>query len=332
MSKMIGTAFSSLRRTLRGSRSEKIRLIGSEKNSRSKSPKPSEKKRLQILGLSQKIQTYLTHLFKYITPKYCFVSGAFVIQDNDLKLYNILKAYYKLTKRYPLFASHLKYSDRTKVVNSVNSYVKEVIFENGRVSVTCNSAVKSEGITRHFKMLKWYKFSNKSSVGKNTYIFMKPETSIGSNNTEHVGNLVGKKTTRPGIIAASLQQNESPRSPRSPVHATNKDYLLYRREDCDNPKYKRTAPCRYPFTTNPPPYEFYQNTRIELKGKSFSNAETYERGGDEIFIPNEVSDFLVDLIEQEKDFNVSVSGSVHNKTVTIRTIHTGGGTRKRRKH
>ena len=300
MSKSSGSWFSTLNRTFRWFGSEKTRRIDREHTG---SPRPT--KQMQVTELSQKIQTYLTHLFKYITPKYCFVSGAFVIQDNHLKLYNILKSYYKLAKRYPAFASHLKYSNKTKVVNSANPYLKEVIFEKGRVSVTCDSAVKSEGITRHFRMVKWYKFNQTKGGKRNTYIYLKPETSSGSNNREHVGNFMSKKENTKKIPLAA---ERSPRS-KSPSrrHGNNPDYLLYRREDCDNPKY---ASCQYS-SAKKQPYEFYANTHIS--GKTVSNVETYKRQGDEVFIPNEVSDFLVDMVEQEKEIEVTSD----SKTVII---------------
>jgi hypothetical protein len=44
-----------------------------------------------------------------------------------------------------------------------------------------------------------------------------------------------------------------------------------------------------------------------------SNVETYKRQGDEVFIPNEVSDFLVDMVEQEKEIEVTSD----SKTVII---------------
>ena len=53
------------------------------------------------------INNYLSHLYGYLGDAYCFLSGAFVIQDPDSKLFELLQNTNK--KKRKLLQSHTTY-------------------------------------------------------------------------------------------------------------------------------------------------------------------------------------------------------------------------------
>jgi len=284
-------------------------------------------RQIAINSLSDDIRKYLQYLFKYITKKYCFTSGAFVIEDNDKQLYSLLIRYYRVAGFAPYISSHTRY--RTNVTKGV----KEVLFGDKTVVANCRDPTATMGgVTREFRMVKWYRFKKNGR----SYIYLKPETTSGSNSREHVLAYMNSGRNQTNAVQAHvITQEEIDNDINEQSNEYN--YRLYRREDCDKLQYRTTAPCRYNQPRdNTRPYEFYSNTLIDDKGNitDVNNIETYQRKGDEIFIPFEVNNYLLKLIFNNQNFGVDQLNA-DTGTIRIYTLPTTGGkhkTKKLRKH
>lgn len=252
------------------------------------------------------IKNYVVSLFKYLSNQaYCFTSGAFVIQDNNARLLRLLMN--NLTVERPAVKSH------TKFLNESSDLVYETRFDcaNG-ASVVVNCRINGKTAVNEFKMIKWYPFTENG----NSYIYMKPETSCGSNNPTHAFDASYKKMTN--LFSKNKDnKNQSQRSQSQSQSQNMKrpyDGVISRREDCE--KFKND-PCVF----NTPdilsaqradpqlPFMMFKNVSIVYGPndiRTFSNKETYTRKGDEVFIIQPVNEFILNAINNDDDDNRNI--------------------------
>ena len=100
----------------------------------------------------------------------------------------------------------------------------------------------------------------------------------------------------------------------------------YRREDCKDFKTK----CRYNIAPNIGKNPFQNWNKVVIDGREYPIFEPYIRRGDEVFIPEEVSTYIIDHIHDELVFKFTYQFTP-NSTVTItNTSQIGGKIRKLR--
>ena len=222
------------------------------------------------------IQKYVKRLFKYLGDDYCFVSGAFVIDDQDNKLFEMLQG---AKKTRPPMESHTSFKNppyHRETGDEYNMY--ETLFTNPiEVSCTCPSTVDDQrqaDQTKIFKIIKWYKFINID--GDHSFIYMKPE----SEPTISMSHLLG---------AAN----------RYGRGITNTSCRDARREDCirDNNCQLTQTPEALAQTGLIKNY-----TNIIKQDESTEEIiETYTRVGDELFIPQTISNHIILSLQNEND-------------------------------
>ena len=209
------------------------------------------------------IVKYLRRLYEYLGNKYCFLSGAFVIDDSDGILFNILYNSNK-EKIGKTLRSHTKYfqgkAGQPNHRNSEFAFYETEFSESIPVSCSCNEKPDEE---RPVKIIKWFKFMDNDKK----FIYMKPEpfpTISGPHLWEAVSRYILKKP------------NISCRNPR--------------REDCDK------EGCIYVNNDNT---EFPKNyTQIKYgDNQSEEIEETYNRKGDEVFISSTINKYIIENIE-----------------------------------
>jgi hypothetical protein len=259
----------------------------------------------------EKLYKYIQCLFTFLDNKvYCFNSGAFVIEDNDQELFNLL--YNILPHEHPAISSHTTYLTDKRIFK-----LKSSVFET-KFSIDCNLTVEvecdinNEKKTNTFKMIKWYTFKN----GDNHYIFIKPETTCGSNNFEHILDATKKK-----YIDNLYTPNLDKKLVKTPY-----TQIISRREDC---KKFKNDPCLYNKLQNiDKPFLMFRNTIIMYYNKimektsqtTYSNIETYKRKGDEVFIIEPVSKFILETIHSNRVFVVQYVDDINYNTIKITNL------------
>lgn len=245
------------------------------------------------------IRLYFEMLHKYLDT-FCFTQGSFIIQDNNNKLYNLLKT---CSHSINFNTTHRSFFKKGE------SEFMELSFTDDNITINCNDRRQPNcRIPGVKKLVKWYKFTENG----NTFIFAKLEREAESLSVAHASNKLSKM-----------------------FFGAHDNCLQSRREDCS--KYKN---CKYN-PENPPligTLDFYKKTVIEYKDKrgnqTFENNDTYSRVGDEMFIIQPVSEFIIETIDNNKDFN-AVQFSQGNELFDFETIKIsqvdkpkGGKTRK----
>jgi len=249
---------------------------------------PLSKHPISKMGIFQremlkKISNYLHHLFKFL-DKYCFIKGAFVIEDTEGRLFELLNGVtmytMNLTKLGSRFETHTTYKD-TYPLMEIDVRLYPIIVE-------C-TAEKCK-MVRTFGSFKWYRFTNN---GKQ-FIFIKPERSP-------------TLTLIHGVYAVNRYILKS---------GKQVECIQHRREDCG-----RDNNCDY--TRSLLPYRNFKT--VIIRGVAHQVTETYQRKGDEAFILEKVSHFILDLMDQP---GINVKYSCEKDTMTI-SSYTAGGKYKR---
>jgi len=247
------------------------------------------------------IQQYVKSLFTYLDV-FCFVSGAFVIEENkDRKLYNLLSS---APDKYTLNLSKYKLITHDQYMTA-SSILMEIHMEDYPIVVTCknNDDTPCEK-TNTFLNIKWYSFEQSGR----TFIYLKPET-FPSTSISHLNEAISRYFLK--------KQNVSCIQPR--------------REDCIKDK-----ACKYTTSnSNDRPYRMFKTTIID--NKEYDNVESYFRQGDEAFIIEPVSTFIINEITKGETISVETQGNDKTQGNEIVKIYSsfelsiGGKQRTRRR-
>lgn len=214
------------------------------------------------------IINYFKNIYKFLGEKYCFISGAFVIEDNLENLLNLLKSVHNhslkilgLTFAY----THNKYNkNNMETLNEIHIDDKKYDFV---VKCKCLNSSEENLVERIIRNIKWYKFTQ----NQNKYIYVKledyPTFSLEHKKQAKQRYGIGKEAT----------------------------CLLTRREDCDKDEGKSSGEgCRYNkkiSTEINKPFETPE--KIIIDDSIYTITETYKRQGDEVFIPQVLNDYLM---------------------------------------
>jgi hypothetical protein len=212
---------------------------------------------------------YVKYLFEYLGDKYCFTSGAFVIHDQNQNLYNILFNSKTTNLTYYGLESHRIYKNKNNCEDKKKCDEYETIFLN-EISIVCkipnipNCNVES---TRIFKSCKWYQFK----YNNNYFVFLKPE----DNPTINISHAIQAITRYTGY--------------KSNISCRNS-----RREDCSIVEKN----CRFNPNHNSANFENY-DMYYDVKNKKFTNIIEidYGRKGDEVFIMNDINEYILNYIK-----------------------------------
>ena len=260
----------------------------------------------------EKIKKYIKLLFEYLGAEYCFTSGAFVIQDNKGGLLKLLKNTHKtrLSKRIVPrnLLSHTSFLDKNIKKRDIKLY--ETRFKK-KVNISCKctknkstskktnnkhskQSIQLEGGARsntssnnnleasiRFKIIKWYSFKHNN----NKFIFIKPEDSA-TVSMKHLKYAAKRYVLKKSKISCRK----------------------HRREDCikDNN-------CFF-FKTNIP-----RNYKMIIKkgGESEEIVETYKRKGDEVFIAETISLYILHIIKNKRKGKIFKYGKNNNNIKLI---------------
>jgi hypothetical protein len=215
---------------------------------------------------TEQLRDYIQNLFVY-TTQFCFTSGAFVIEDNDENLFNLLNSNKNLrlgSKSWP-FITHEKYMTNKSYQYEIN------LPESSWITANCGQG-ESDNMkaSRVFRNIKWYQFIQSGIK----YIYLKPED-FKTISYAHGKNAYDR------YIAKTYKDGKR----------------KTRREDCEKDKSK----CRYD-QIQTRPFEMFERTVIlDAEGnpiEEIDNTETYTREGDELFINEPVSVFMLNLQNQ----------------------------------
>lgn len=241
----------------------------------------------------EKVKFYIDYLYKFLNNKYCFLNGAFVIEDKNLKLYYFLIELSKtleinlgITKIKQKLESHGKYKNEEKnddpFVSDKNlSYdLKEINMSKYPIELVCSCKDDpTKKTTKVIQNVKWYLFFEKKNGLYNYFIYLKLER-YPTINASHVYSAVNRYYLENATVGC----------------------VPSRREDCDLDKeqckfddFERNNNENKPFEI-PTTVEFMDH---QTK-KTITIKENYTRKGDEAFIPVELSDYLVDHINNNQ--------------------------------
>ena len=232
------------------------------------------------------VHNYIKFLFQYLGNKYCFLSGAFVIEDFDGILFHILYIESNSTYRN-LLSSHTKYNQYSKGIlkkglsfipgsHSLSKYLgidepefllQELEYPELKIGCQCPDGGRTE--ERTFRSCKFYKFIQNGRQ----FLYLKPED-YSSITFHHATSAINKYVFN--------NQNKSCRNDR--------------REDC------KEKSCRSKEISQQEPslFENYKTVQIYNKEKNaYENIniselkEKYNRDGDEVYIPQRISNFIL---------------------------------------
>jgi len=243
------------------------------------------------LGNKYKIKNYIENIYKFLGDKYCFVSGAFVIQDDQQHLLTLLQSVKNHSLKMlgtAVIYSHTKYKAPGQEMYEIHFPDKYNFILN------CKCTGLDEHIYRPVRNIKWYPFN----ANGNNYIYLKLENYA----TKTVGHVLeAKDRYGKGKKIACVKS---------------------RREDCDKEK-ETGEQCRYKDAEPDKPFESPE--KIIINGVEHIVLETHGRKGDEAFIPQVLNDYLIDNNEDTLNFYYNVD----NNSVSIQSELPSGGTRKR---
>lgn len=219
------------------------------------------------------VTKYIHNLYQYLGDKYCFLSGAFVIEDTNQNLFNFL--YSNPKKPLKILSSHLKYNQHKQYPKDDHYYLYETVFEKP-TQIDCNCEIDNTIESRQFRSMKWYKFVENNKH----FLYLKIED-------------------YPTVSGAHLMNAIQ----RYKLHKSNVSCREPRREDCE----KGGTVCKYTQQQGPNYDKFIFNTSNERVIN-----ETYTRKGDEMFIPNDINEYILG--------NLDVSESLfsyNDNTITL---------------
>jgi len=243
------------------------------------------------LGNKYKIKNYIENIYKFLGDKYCFVSGAFVIQDDQQHLLTLLQSVKNHSLKMlgtAVIYSHTKYKAPGQEMYEIHFSDKYNFILN------CKCTGLDEHIYRPVRNIKWYPFN----ANGNNYIYLKLENYA----TKTLGHLLeAKDRYGKGKKIACVKS---------------------RREDCDKEK-ETGEQCRYKDAETNKPFESPE--KIIINGVEHIVLETHGRKGDEAFIPQVLNDYLID----NNDMNLLFNYNADNNSVSIQSKLPSGGSRKR---
>jgi hypothetical protein len=254
------------------------------------------------------LRKYIEFLYKYLGDHYCFVSGAFVIPDPKQTLYHILfKGHtsilnqgllnlesHTLLKKQSLIQQQNKEHPHVTIDNNVyeNWLTGELTFE-----MKCKCPCSEKYTTRPARNVKWYQFLG---LDNELYIYLKLED-WGTVHPLHAAQAISKY--------GFGKSNESCR--------------VARREDCKHDCDEPTNDCCNAVKPDDLGYSEYD---IDYNGKKIIQ-EDYGRVGNEMFIPGEVSEYILKNIENNQ-LNIT---SANKNIVNIGIYSVVGGKYKDKK-
>ena len=160
--------------------------------------------------------------------------------------------------------------------------LKEIDLTPEYITSNCKAEENCKRV-RQFHSFKWYRFNNNKG---DKFIFVKPEREP-TFSKEHVANAVNRYLLSTG---------------------KETDCVYHRREDCDIDKN-----CDH--EGKPLPYRNF--TKVIINGSSYDVEETYDRKGDEAFIIEPVSKFIIDLINNNKINDIRFIYDYENNNMII---------------
>lgn len=228
------------------------------------------------------VTKYIQDIYQYLGDKYCFLSGAFVIEDTNQNLFNLLNSNPK-THLFESLGSHLLYNQHKLKPKDAEYYLYET-----KLGKTIQISCKCEDNTidsREFRSIKWYKFSENNKH----FIYLKVE-SAPTISLQH-----GYEAFKTYALRKSTKSCREPR-----------------REDCKKQ-------CLYVSDKSPNYDKIIFNTSDERE-----ITDTYARKGDEMFIPNDVNEYILQNIDTSDPL------FAYNDNNTITGLH--GYKRKMQRH
>lgn len=304
--------------------------------------------------IKKKIIRYVNLLYKFLGDKYCFTSGAFVIQDNDYKLYKLLSLVIDVDLTGMYIKTHTIFKDNNEKMYEI--HFPELSFKS---NIICKCQ-DNKFILRKMQNIKFYKFTNNN----NKLIYLKLED-------------------YPTFDKDHIFQGFN----RYVLNDENKSCVLPRREDCNHEKRKN---CNYykdestkNYINNNPLFTLNKNDSnkenfnpnidqdnidkddilldlneeqepvtvntelkksydiVKINNEECNISETYVRKGDEFFIPYCINDFFINIINNNIEDNyILFEYDNEINTINIRNIkepnsptsNKNGGTKKNKKY
>ena len=235
------------------------------------------------------IYNYLKHLYAYLGDAYCFLSGAFIIQDND-SLFEHLQNTNNKKKRSKILQSHTTYFQGTENPHPELAFYETIL--NNKLVVNCSCPDKEEPDTRVIQSIKWYKFIDNDI----SLIYLKPESSPTI-------------TTRHVLEALS----------RYAIGNPNKSCRIPRREDC----HKDKTGCIF-IGNEAETSKNYNAILYKREGETDYSREliqdSYNRKGDEVFIPSTINTYILNNIVNSNIFDYD-----QNDIILVNPISITGG-------
>jgi hypothetical protein len=238
----------------------------------------------------EKLTLYLKYLVEYLNS-FCFLSGAFVIQDNREKLFKLLNSVDNIDIDSTLTHKTYYQPNVSKLVEIILPEKNQIVIDCGIIPTTC----LPEQVIKIFRLIKWYQFKN----NENKFIYLKLEGGGGG----------GSFSPRHIMNAARFYA----------IGKNDPACIPTRRENCG-------AKCVFKqYNTAKIPYKFFNYTTIRYAdttektslSKTYSNVETYQRKGDEVFIIEPVSEFIINIINDANKLFQVVKISPTFDTITI---------------
>jgi FkbM family methyltransferase len=139
------------------------------------------------------IRKYFELLHIYLDT-FCFIKGSFVIQDNNNKLYNLLKS---CSHSISFNTTHKDF-----YIEGESEFM-EISFIDDNITINCNDRRKSCRQAEVKRLIKWYKFTQNG----NTFIFAKVETTSDSLSIPHTLNIMKKVWEQLTSVSKSEYEN-----------------------------------------------------------------------------------------------------------------------------
>ena len=239
------------------------------------------------------IYNYLKHLYAYLGDTYCFLSGAFIIQDDHGSLFEILQNTNK-KKRTKLLQSHITYFQGNENPHPDFAFYETIL--NNKLIISCSCRDK-EPDTRFVRSMKWYKFIDNGL----SFIYLKPESSPTI-------------TTRHAFEALN----------RYVIGNPNVSCRIPRREDC----YKDKTGCIF-IGNEVESSKNYNAILYTREGETDYTQEplqeTYNRKGDEVFIPSTINTYILNNITNTSIFEYDFD---KNEIMLVNPISIVGGKKR----
>ena len=309
--------------------------------------KPKEEIQEEKVIIKKKIIRYVNLLYKFLGDKYCFTSGAFVIQDNDEELYNLLLSVYDKNLTDNFVYTHTIFKDNSEKMYEINFPGESF---NSKIICKCLDGTYT---TRIMQNIKFYKFINNNI----NFIFLKLED-YPTFNLKHfeqgieryVFNKENKSCVYPRREDCSIHKNCKYYKDESNKIKKNYSKRLfgliknYSNKENNNPNIEvnddidDTDDILLDLNKEPASVtEKKSYDIVKIKNKECDISETYLRKGDEFFIPYCINEFFINNIE---DDNIIFEFDNYNNTINIRndkeqnsqTSNTNGGKTKKIKY